>query len=224
VESTQSKSKVKKFVTDLVNDEISNSDEQTKQWISSFKDKNFIIEFLALSMLDDILILDDTFRINPSNYGSLKISQNDQVRYKPRLIDHLPDCNNIYFQYKSLEELVENLEKKLEINYKHRSSQKKAAPASFGFFSNEKHSQLIRNNFIAVKDQAYQRLVDGKSGKEGSDLKSSLDKAREDILDLIVEFPGLFIENAEKSLDKYFKKIVGNIDKFTQLSTASHRP
>ena len=72
VEYTKVQNKIKTFFTDNITDDFS-FEKQSEQWEEALNDETFLIDLLALSILDDALFLYDYFRSNLDNYDFLKI-------------------------------------------------------------------------------------------------------------------------------------------------------
>ena len=128
VQHTKSQSKTRTFITDNFDPTL---DFNVKLWEESLHYNNFIIDLLALSVLDDIFMLDDSFRANAENYGCLKVVDGSQCRYKPKLIDHIPDCKNLSFNLTTIQDAIHSLYTKLEINSNNRISKKKPWTISY---------------------------------------------------------------------------------------------
>jgi hypothetical protein len=210
VEHTKfSAEKSKQFTVDLFT--LDEDDPEIEaEWVEAFADEAFRSELLSLSMLDDVLLLQDTFQDNPGNYGVLKITgPAGLTRYKPRLIDHLPysrraETNGYTFCYTSRKDAQANFERKvLGSKRKHESRGKST------ICGNLVEREPI--SFSTVAGNAYERLVTGKQGKASSSIQDAVRLAYEEISSLVQTNPTVFIESAQVKLAEYMAKIKGNL-------------
>lgn len=224
VEYSKTDSKGKTFTTDNPDDYTADIIEgKEAQWDQSLRDENFRVELIALSILDDIFLLNDSLRTNPSNYGTLLITDGHHTRYKPKLIDHLPDCKNISFSYPSITYAIQSLKDKLQINMQRRAHSKKRSPFSFALF--QKREADGQDYFVeSDSQQACVRLLQGIPGKEASDILSAMASAKSDIYMLIDQFPDSFVDDAKTVLEEYCDKAEINIAKIKSIMPTIEHP
>lgn len=192
-------------------------DQASLRWRAALNDENFRAELLALSVLEDAFSMNDAFRSNPSNYGVLVVEEAGRVRYKPKLIDHTADCNNISCSYESPQDSAVSLKEKLEICVRRAKRSQHKPPISSVFF--EEKASVGQDYFLeSDMGRAFVRLLEGKSGKADSALIQALDKARADIIALIRELPESFVDEASKILTDYCDRAKSKIDKITDMA------
>jgi len=214
--------KQKTFSTDNPNEheEIGMLEEKIEQCEEALNDENFRRELLALSMLEDVFYINDSLRTNPSNYGIVRIEDSEHVvRYKPKLIDHLPDRPNIYFNYQSIDSAIKSLHFKITINKERRERQRKQ-PAMFFTIFNRMSGGVSDYFSTAEVLQAYSRLIDGKPDKENSDILTVMFCAQEEINGLIDSFSDSFVDGAREILAAYCEKARPHINTLQELFSA----
>ncbi len=224
VEYSKTDFKKKTFTTDNPDDYTSDIIEEKEDlWEQSLNDENFRVNLLALSMLDDVFLLNDSFRTNPSNYGTLLITDGHHIRYKPKLIDHLPDCKNIAFSYPSISHAIQSLKDKLRINMERRIRSKKRPPIFFTLF--QKREADGQDYFVESDSQrACVRLLQGKLGREASDILSAIEHAKADIYVLVGHFPDSFVDDAKAMLEEYCNRANVNITELRNLISTGEYP
>ena len=77
------------FFTDkFISDDNENAD-VLAHWQKSLSNTDFRVKFLTLSIVDDLLQLNDTISSNAWNYGSIMQLSNNESQYKAVLVDFL---------------------------------------------------------------------------------------------------------------------------------------
>ena len=207
VEYTKDQNKIKTFFTDNMTDDFKLK--QSEQWEEALNDEKFLIDLLALSILDDVLFLNDSFRSNLDNYGCLKIenTKTKSKKYKIFLIDHLPDCKNLKFDFDKKESFVLNFIHKLEINSSLRISRKKKPSLCLTLL---KKNEIFIKNLKGLEKLAIRSLI-MEEGKKINILEASK-LAKTEIEVLITQDPDIFVDDGLNVLRDYFERVEVNIN------------
>ncbi|CAF0834081.1 unnamed protein product, partial [Brachionus calyciflorus] len=105
----------KKFFTDNFITEEDENFEALEHRQKSLNNREFRVSFLTLSMVNDLLHLNDTLATNAWNYGSIsQESKKFAPQYKANLVDH--QVKNTLFKFKPEMNPVISLIEKLKIN------------------------------------------------------------------------------------------------------------
>lgn len=184
------------------------ADQQREQWEEALKDDTFLRDLLALSILDDALFLNDSFRSNLDNYGCLKVENNikKSKKYKIFLIDHLPDCKNLKFDFDKKESFVLNFIDKLEINTSRRVARKKSPSVCLTLL---KENEIFMKNLKIMEKSAILSLIIGEGRK--INIFEATKQAKKEIEMQIKQDPEIFVENGLNVLQEYYDKIEFNL-------------
>ena len=203
--------KRKKFVTDN-----SSNTEGLEQWEMALNDDEFLINFLAFSIVDDLLFLSDTLRNNVDNYGCLKIHNinTSSIKFKIKIIDHLPDCPNIKIEMEKTENFFNfNLMKKLQINSENRKSFGEEPSSCLTIIKKQK--QILEKLESLEKFSIEKLLMKEKNKNIPGDFSHLVKLAKKEIDDLIEKFPTCFVVKCSEVLDLYYNTFINNFDRLT---------
>jgi hypothetical protein len=208
----------KSFITDSYDDKNSFDFENNIYiWEQAINDENFCIDLLALSVLDDVFLLGDTFN-NPENYGVIKSEKKleeglgTKITFKPKIVDHLPSSKYRAFDYKTLEESVESFFDKIKACYERRN--KTRSKTSISYFLCINTLDNIKEKFKGLTNSAVKRLL---YGKRYLGILEATNQAKKDVEVFIENFPCAFVPNAVNVLKDYYDIRLRNIEKLTAM-------
>ena len=172
------------------------NEENQQEFKKALQNEDFSVDLSTASILNDLLSLTDTFGRNTRNYGLLIDNSKQKTVYSLKFVDHLPNANNGLF---SLSDFKPELYSPREVIQK-------------------KSNQLDTENYSAFKNLTDNRdlfkkvILDKKVNENLSNFKEIINKAQENIKDLIKQHPENFIEKADDVLNSYFNKIEKNLE------------
>ena len=172
------------------------NEENQQEFKKALQNEDFSVDLSTASILNDLLSLTDTFGRNTRNYGLLIDNSKQKTEYSLKFVDHLPNANNGLF---SLSDFKPELYSPREVIQK-------------------KSNQLDTENYSAFKNLTDNRdlfkkvILDKKVNENLSNFKEIINKAQENIKDLIKQHPENFIEKADDVLNSYFNKIEKNLE------------
>jgi hypothetical protein len=195
VSFTKKKNKTKTFVTDSYFSE--ETEDKNLIWNEAFKRNDFCIDLLAMSIVDDMFYINDSF-INVDNYGVIRIEKVENeiplITYRPIMVDHLPG-KDTEFIHESLNGLVESLNRKTN------------------HYSYVRDMELLCN----LAKSSVERLLYGVKGKKYLGIFEAVEEARREILSLINSLRDYFISEADRTLNAYHDKCIKNLEKLKSL-------
>ena len=179
-----------------------------KHWHKSLDNKEFRVKFLTLSIVNDLLHLNDSFATNAWNYGSiLQESKTTESQYKATLIDH--EVKNSLFKYEPDKNPVISLIEKLKTN----ASQKNIKGELISY-------KIIKDNaYFTNPEQIKPELLEV-IYVVNKKLSEVVKFAEEDIKKIISRFKESFSESGYHKLEEYSIQTEQNIKLFNEMQNS----
>jgi len=178
------------FFTDNFITEEHQHIEALVHWQKSLSNKEFRAKFLTLSIINDLLHLNDTLATNAWNYGSISQQYNGASQYKATLIDH--EVKNSLFKYEPDKHPVISLIKKLKTN----ASNNKITGELISY-------KIIKdNNWFVDPEQIKSELLEA-IGVVNEKFFKVVKIAEDEIRDTMSKFTESFSESAHSKLEEY---------------------
>jgi hypothetical protein len=191
------------FTDNFITEEDPNID-TLAHWENSLNNGEFRVKFLTLSIVNDLLHLNDTFATNAFNYGSLiQKSKTTAPQYKAFLIDH--QVKNSLFKYQPDKNPVISLIEKLKRNSKNNLTRElisyKIIKDNSCFVHPEKIKSELLEAISAVSKKFPEVVKTTNNGIKG----------------IMSKFTESFSETANSKLEEYLVQTLRNIEKFDEI-------
>jgi len=189
------------FMTDNFISEKQPCEEEIYHWKKSLNSQEFRAKFIALSIVNDLLHLNDSFAINALNYGSLL----QELKCNAMLVDH--EVKNSIFKYENDKNPIISLIDKLKTNANNNLN-KYGELISF---------KMIKENkiFLSKEDLANELKI--AIHFVSKSFNKAFELAKEDIKIIMSKFKESFSEKASDALNDYILQTETNTKLFFEV-------